>query len=162
MSGIVTILIIGAIGSICIGVVASMASALSLRKKVDKLILIDEPVYWSFGIWTMILGIFLMLAPADWYGPSWSYFPELPHNGFGMGLCLTCLSFLQLLALWRESHWRSFMLFLIGFVYWVTGIILGAEGLLGHQGLMESPFILFVGALAITLSNTMRTRRGPP
>jgi hypothetical protein len=166
VSVVVTVVIIGAIVSLSAGVVTAVVSALSLRKK-RKLaggLIVDEPVYWSFTLWTTLLGIFLALAPQSWYGPSWSYFHMIPSNGFGMGLCLIALSALQVIALWRDKGTRiqSILLFLMGFVYWTAGIILGAEGLLGHQGLMESPFILVFGAHAFALSAAIRTHLEPP
>lgn len=106
------------------------------------------PVYRTFAIWTTLLGTVLILAPNNWYGPSWSYFPWLPHNGFGMGLCCILLGSLQLIALWRNASKRllSLLFFLSGFVFWTAGILLGAEGLIGQKGLMEAPFMLYVGA----------------
>jgi hypothetical protein len=115
------------------------------------------PVYWSFAVWTVALGGVLIAAPQSWYGPSWSYFSELPHNGFGMGLCCVSLGLLQCLALWRNAAPKtlSILFFLSGFVYWTAGILLGAEGLLGHQGLMEAPFMMYVGAHKVTHSASL-------
>lgn len=119
------------------------------RKTTQQSFFFDsKPVYWSFAAWTMSLGLLLILAPLNWYGPSWSYFPQLPHNGYGMGICCLSLGTLQAIALWRRASYRtlSILFFLSGFVFWTAGIILGAEGLLGGQGLMEAPFMLYVGA----------------
>jgi len=87
-----------------------------------------------------------MAAPANWFGPSWHYFPQLPHNGFGMGLCCTILGLVQMLALLvRPTPLILSILFgTSAFVYWTAGTILAAEGILGHQGLMESPFIMVI------------------
>jgi hypothetical protein len=48
---------------------------------------------------------------------------------------------------------------LTGFVFWTSGLLLGAEGLLGHQGLMEAPFMLFVGAHKFVISTGLRNKR---
>lgn len=155
MNTAVSVIVIAAAVSICIGALTSLVPMLSLTKKGDDLprrpVAINTgPVYWNYAIWTVGLGVFLMAAPKSWYGPSWSYFPQLPHNGLGMGVCCTGLGTLLILALWRELSARimSILLFLTGFVYWTAGIILGAEGLLGHMGLMEAPFMLYLGAQA--------------
>jgi hypothetical protein len=116
----------------------------------------DEPVLgWGFTIWTMLLGVFFMGSPKWFCGPSWSYFPQLPHNSFGMGLCLTVLSVTHAAARLRRSsnHIVSIVLFLKGFVFWTAGITLGAEGLLGHQGLMEAPLMMWIGAEAFSYSS---------
>jgi hypothetical protein len=162
MNVFVAVIVIGAMISLSIGLVTSAASLLSQNERPPKeggphrpIVMATGPVYWSFTIWTIILGVVLMTAPESWYGPSWSYFSIfLPHNGFGMGLCLTVLSGLQAWALWRGSGARklAILFFLNGFVYWTAGIVLGAEGLLGHAGLMESPFMLYVGAHAFAHS----------
>lgn len=122
----------------------------------------DRAVYWSFASWTIVLGAVLMLAPKNWFGPSWSYFPQLPHNGFGMGLCCVILGGLQILTLKRGGTDRTLaiLFFLSGFVYWTAGIILSAEGLLGHQGLMEAPFMLYVGAHKFTHSAKLMANDG--
>jgi len=112
-------------------------------------------VYWSFSIWTVVLGVVLMCAPRNWFGPSWSYFHGIPHNGFWMGVICTVLGTLQMLVL-ANQHLDYFKLgilfFLTGLVFWAAGMILGAEGLLGHQGLMEAPFMMYVGAHNLTHS----------
>lgn len=119
--------------------------------------------YAILAIWVTILGLFLIAAPDNWYGPSWSYFythnePIVPAGGMGMGVALTSLGTLQLLAIWAE-RWRlvSLLLFLSGFVFMTAGLLLGAEGLFGHQGLMEAPFMLFVAVHKLVISvNALR------
>lgn len=155
----VTVILIAAGVSISVGALTSLVPMLSLTRKGEHLprrpiTMNTGPVYWNYAIWTVGLGAVLIAAPQSWYGPTWSYFPQIPHNGFGMGLCCAGLGILLILALWRNLSARivSILLFLIGFVYWTTGIILGAEGLLGHQGLMEVPFVLYMGAQAFAHS----------
>lgn len=120
-----------------------------------------RPVYISFATWTVALGLVLIVAPANWYGPSWHYFPQLPHNGFGMGLCCLGIGSSQLAALrWHCTAGLLAVLFgLSGFVFWTAGIILGAEGILGHQGLMEAPFMLYVGGHKIAHSAALTAHR---
>jgi hypothetical protein len=110
-------------------------------------------VFASFAAAVIWLGVVMMLGPACWFGPSWHYFTEhgapiLPAGGFGMGLCLTLLGALQLLAVWLRAGplTLGILFFLSGFTFWTAGIILGAEGLLGHQGLMEAPLMILIGA----------------
>ena len=78
-----------------------------------------------------------------------------------MGLCLTTIGSLQLFVLWRNTtRYLAQLFFMSGFVFWTSGIILGAEGLLGHQGLMEAPFMLYLGAHKfITMSGLMAAKR---
>jgi hypothetical protein len=118
-------------------------------------------VYLSFATWTVGLGLLLMLAPTSWYGPSWHYFPQLPPNGFGMGICCVALGASQIVVVWRQMSTLilSVLFFLSGFVFWTAGIILGAEGLLGHMGLMEAPFMLYVGAHKFAHSAALLTHR---
>lgn len=122
--------------------------------------------YAVLAVVVTALGILLVVAPDDWYGPSWSYFtrqgePIIPAGGFGMGLCLVLLGALQLLATWRAAHQAlSLLFFLSGFVFLTAGLLLGAEGLLGHQGLMETPFMFFVAihkfAVSVNVHNRVR------
>lgn len=152
MSIFVTILIVAAIMCISIGLIAAMATLFAQRVKPTPL----DQVYWSFTLWSYCIGLILIAAPNYWFGPSWSYFHRIPHNGVWMGIVLVSLAALQTIVLLRPSRkqnsWLSFLLFLNGFVYWTAGIILGTEGLLGHQGLMESPFMLYAGAHLFTHS----------
>ncbi|OBJ05242.1 hypothetical protein [Mycobacterium sp. 1465703.0] len=135
--------------------------------KIKPPLLIESgPVYWSFAVMSIALGVVLIAAPANWYGPSWHYFPQLPHNGFGMGVCCCAIGLAQVATLaWRRSSLvLSVLFFLGGFVFWTAGMILGAEGILGRQGLMEAPFMLVLGghklALSASLMNHHRAKQG--
>jgi hypothetical protein len=161
MSVVVAVIIIGGMAAVCIGIITSIVTALYRRHDIRSRppVMRSGPVYWSFTVWTLALGIFLILSPQSWFGPSWRYFAQMePHNGKGMGVCLTVLSLMQIAALLRQarSNILSMLFFLNGFVYWTAGIILGAEGLLGHQGLMEAPFMLCIGAQAFALAASLR------
>lgn len=110
-------------------------------------------VYWSLAWFTILLGVVLTMAPENWFGPSWHFFKQFPSNGFWMGLCCTTLGTWQMITLWRARQSTTvpgrhlgILFFLSGFVFWTSGMTLGAAGLLGHQGLMEAPFMLYVGA----------------
>jgi hypothetical protein len=124
----------------------------------------NKGLYYTFATWTVCLGVLLIVAPQSWYGPSWAYFKQLPHNGFGMGVCCISLGGLQLLVLWRNCRRQllATLFFLSGFVFWTAGLILGAEGLLGHQGLMEAPFMLYVGAHKFGHSALLASHRPQP
>lgn len=156
MNVVVAVAILSAVVSIVIGIGTALVMTLLKRSKPrpESTPGGDRTVYWSFASWTMVLGTVLMVAPNSWFGPSWHYFPQLPHNGFGMGLCCIILASLQLWTLHRRGSDKtlSILFFLSGFTYWTAGIILAAEGLLGHQGLMEAPFMLYVGAHKFTHS----------
>ena len=156
MTTVLTAILLGGVLSIAIGVVLAWMAAV-FDEKQHPIVMPTAPVYWSFALWTIVLGAGLMLAPDWWYGPSWSYFPQLPHNGFGMGLCCSVLGALLAIALRLNGSARilSLLFFLVGFVYWTAGIILGAEGLFGHQGLMEMPFMLYTGAHAFAHSASL-------
>jgi hypothetical protein len=161
MTVVVAVIVIAALASLCIGLITALASLRGTRSRVSRIpmTISAEPIYRSFTTWTIVLGIFLMLAPDNWFGPSWSYFSQMePHNGTGMGLCFIVLGSLQGVVLRRHADARvlSILFFLNGFVCWTAGIILGAEGLFGHQGLMEAPFMLYVGVHAFALSAAVR------
>jgi hypothetical protein len=128
----VAVMVIAATVAIFVGIVDALITMTS-GKRVQRFLPTGDPepvVGWGFTIWTMLLGAFFMGAPQWFCGPSWSYFPQLPHNSFGMGLCLTILSLLHAVARLRRSsnHVVSVLLFLKGFVFWTAGITLGAEG----------------------------------
>jgi hypothetical protein len=128
----------------------------------------DDPVgvYWAFAWWTIALGIVLMLAPGNWFGPSWHFFKQFPQDGFWMGLCCTMLGTWQLLVMWRSklhdttpSRLLALLFFFSGFVFWTSGLTLAIAGLVGHQGLMEAPFMLYVGAHKFAYSADLMARR---
>jgi hypothetical protein len=160
VNAIVFILLIGAIIAILVGVLTSILAVLPPRRTSET----DEdkfgPVYWGYSLWTIALGIFLILSPKYFFGPSWSYFKELPHDGSGMGYCCLALGSVTLIALWRNANDAivSMLLFLIGFVLNASGTLLFAEGLLGHQGLMEGPFMIFTGGQAFIHSAVLSVR----
>lgn len=159
-STLVAILVISAVVVLCVGVFTSLISLLAKQDRLQPPVTMNtEPIYWSFAQITVLLGIVFLLAPQSWFGPSWSYFSFiLPHNGFGIGSCCVGLGGLLMVALWRRGGARILwiLLFLNGFVYWTSGIILGAEGLLGHQGLMEAPLFMAIGAHAYAHSVRLR------
>lgn len=130
---------------------------MAVDKAKPPLLIESGPVYRSFALMCFALGVVLIAAPADWYGPSWHYFPQLPHNGFGMGLCCCGIGGAQLAVLaWRRTSLiLSVLFFLGGFVFWTAGVILGAEGILGRQGLMEAPFMVVLGGHNIALSASL-------
>jgi hypothetical protein len=99
--------------------------------------------------WIIALGVFLVAAPPGWFGPSWSYFrvhktlPLLP-GGLGLGSVLLGIGVAQLITMWwHNDRTLVWLFFLSGFTLWSTGIIIFFEGLIGHQGLMEAPFMLY-------------------
>ena len=119
------------------------------------------PLYWTFAFFTVALGVVCVMAPKNWFGPTWSYFPQLPHNGTGLGLCCIALGSLQMLALWRRVSARllAIPMFLVAFVYWTSAVTLMIEGLLGQHGLMETPFIFYVSGHQLVHSAILMRRR---
>jgi hypothetical protein len=126
-----------------------------------------EPVgvYWAFSLWTIMLGVVLALAPPNWFGPSWHFFKQFPQDGFWMGLCCMMLGTWQMLTLWRSrqggrlsGRMLGALFFCSGFVFWTSGLTLGVAGLIGHQGLMEAPFMLYVGAHQFAYSAELLAR----
>jgi hypothetical protein len=99
--------------------------------------------------WIIALGVFLLVAPEDWFGPSWSYFRDhkllpLAPAGLGLGSALLTLAVFQLIAMWyRRDHLLVQLFFMAGFTLWSSGVIIFFEGILGHGGLMEAPFMLY-------------------
>jgi hypothetical protein len=119
-------------------------------------------MYLSFSGGVVALGVFFVAAPQDWYGPSWSFFRQIPHNGFGMGLCCIGLGSLQILAVLLNAKptVMAVLLYLAGFVFFTAGTMLGAEGLLGHQGLIPAPLLLFIAVHKYALgANIMAGRK---
>jgi len=126
----------------------------------------ETDVYWTFSFLMVALGAVLMAAPRNWFGPSWHYFTEFPSDGFWMGVCCTMLGAWQSLVLWRSRQngalarrWLSLLFFLGGFVLWTAGVMLAAAGLLGHQGLMEAPFMMIVGGHKFVISTRLASTR---
>lgn len=161
MNVVVIIILVAAMLSVAVGIGMSLHAMLSPPKKVDNrpLTISAGPVYWAYAIGTGTLGVVLMLAPQNWYGPTWSYFHQyIPPNGFGMGVCCSLLGGLQVIALWRNTSAKilSILFLMSGFTYWTAGVTLGAEGLFGHQGLMEVPFIIAVAGQSLALSVALR------
>lgn len=105
-------------------------------------------VYYGHAGLILTLGAFLLAAPTNWFGPSWSYFPWLPHNGVGMGITCTALGLLQLLTIHRNCVGTTWvLLYMGGITNFTAGVLLAAEGIFGHQGLMEAPWMCTVGVI---------------
>jgi hypothetical protein len=102
------------------------------------------------------LGVWFLASPEWFFGPSWSYFSQLPHNGFGIGTVCVALGVLQTVCIRRDKvRWTANLLWLGGFVNWTAGILLGAEGLLGHQGLQEAPLFCTIGGYKFIVSSML-------
>lgn len=113
-------------------------------------------VYYGHAVFMVLLGILLLAAPSSWFGPSWSYFPWLPHNGIGMGACCIGLGGLQLISVYRDCvHLTATLIYLGGVVNWTAGILIAAEGIFGHQGLMEAPWMCAVGGIKFIQSSVL-------
>lgn len=115
-----------------------------------------KSAYYGHAGLIVALGVWYLASPTWFFGPSWSYFTELPHNGFGIGTTCLGLGVLQLLAIRLNKVWlTAVLLWLGGFVCWTSGVILGAEGLLGHQGLQEAPLFCTLGGYKFLVSNIL-------
>jgi hypothetical protein len=121
--------------------------------------------YLVLAAFITVLGVFFALAPDDWYGPSWSYFSThsqaiIPAGGFGLGVCLTIIGLLQMVSIAARSDRLIGILFGVsGFVLWTAGTLLIAEGLAGHQGLMEGPLFLTLSVHKVLVSVSVFANR---
>jgi hypothetical protein len=111
-----------------------------------RFIMSTTPVYWSISVFTVLLGLFLIGAPASWFGPTWDKMP-FPYAGFALGMACIVLGYLQTLALGLEGDARilSLLYLISGVLFWSVGCTFIMEGVHHRTGMMEAPFILYVG-----------------
>lgn len=118
----------------------------------------SKTLYYAHAFWSIAVGTFLMLVPSWCFGPTWSYFsthgqPLFPAGGFGLGVCCVVIGGLQLVVIAvGKVRTEITLLYLGGFVQWTAGLLFAAEGLLGHQGMIESIYMLTWGGLKIVHS----------
>jgi hypothetical protein len=99
----------------------------------------------GIAIWYFVAGALFLFAPDEWYGPTWSYFADFPHGGFGLGLSCLLLGGMMTYAIRRRN--RRLMLWALamgGTAFWVAACLIATEGLMGGTGFMEAPFMLYI------------------
>lgn len=123
----------------------------------------DKSIYINFAVLVQLLGVWYVLCPIWTYGPTWSYFHQLPHNGTGLGICLILLSAAQLVAIANNRpRLTGGLLFGGGFVFLTSGLILAAEGIFGHMGLQEVPPMFIIAGYKFAQSAKLRTQFKKP
>jgi hypothetical protein len=123
----------------------------------------DKSLYINFAVLVQVLGLWYVLCPADTYGPTWSYFHQLPHKGTGLGICLILLSAGQLTAIANNRpRLTGALLFLSGFVFLTSGLIIFAEGVFGHMGLQEAPLMCIIAGYKFAQSAKLRAQFKQP
>lgn len=107
-------------------------------------------VNWAprgMAIWLALVGLLEIFAPDYFFGPTWFRFSNIPHGGFGMGVCCLSLSFVLAVALRRRvRRLIVWVLFLAGVSIWVAAATIVAQGLAGKTGLMEAVFMTYPAA----------------
>src|SRR5947209_10998071 len=98
------------------------------------------PIYWSYAVVNIIVGVYLTFMPATFFSPAWWYFSRqgefiLPSGPKGMGICCIVLGVLQIFSLkFRPTAGMLATLFGISAtVYWVSGVILFVEGIAARE-----------------------------
>lgn len=111
---------------------------------------------------SLLLGLTLMMMPAEWFGPTWHYYPLLPHGGSRLGFTIVLMSIVQSYVIYRRGIRAllplGVLMFLAGFVFWTSAFLLGAEGLQGHTGLAEVPLLLWMGVIKFAFSSALITQ----
>ena len=103
-------------------------------------------VYWSISIFTAVLGLVLIAAPDFWFGPTWHQFG--PHSGFWLGFACLVMGYVQSMVIGMDAGPRivSIVYLVSGCVFWLVGVTFVVVGVKYHSGVMEAPFICYVGA----------------
>jgi hypothetical protein len=122
--------------------------------------------YIAHACIVIVLGAwYAVLAPANSFGPTWSYFADrgypIAAGGTGIGVCLASIGLAQLFVLWRNMRRPlEWLFFLSGTVFWIAAAVFFAEGLLGHQGYQEAPGWVVIGGFKfVTMVALMVDRR---
>ena len=122
----------------------------------------DKSIHVNFAVLAQLLGLWYILSPAYFYGPSWSYFHQIPHNGTGLGICLVVISSAQLAAIANNRPLLTgTLIFLNAFVLLTAGLIIFAEGIFGHMGLQEAPPMCVIAGYKFAQSAKLRAQFKP-
>lgn len=122
----------------------------------------DKTIYINFAVLVQLWGLWYILSPSYFYGPSWSYFHQLPHNGTGLGISLVLLSAAQLAAIANNRpRLTATLIFVTAFVLLTAGAIIFAEGIFGHMGLQEAPPMCVIAGYKFAQSAKLRTQFKP-
>lgn len=124
---------------------------------------VDEPILqWSvsfahrgIAVWYFFIGALCLFAPASWYGPTWSFFQQIPHGGHGLGVTSLSLGLVMIYGILRRKRRLIKAALGLGAVsFYVSAWLIAAQGVVGHTGLMESPFMMYV-AFDIGIQSTV-------
>lgn len=108
-------------------------------------------------VWYFLTGIICLFGPDWWFGPTWSYFQQIPHGGHGLGYTCLGLAVMAAYALWRRKRRVLIWSLALGSTsFFVAAALISAQGIIGRMGLMESWFMLYaavdIGLRGITLT----------
>ena len=124
------------------------------RRTPTKYLINPNPMSWTLTAASALLGVLLLVAPANWFGPSWHCFDILLNKPWLLGTTFLVLAWHQALFLVMRARLNILSwLFLAGGMVFITmGALIVASGLTCHTGLMEAPFMLYVGGHKIAHS----------
>jgi hypothetical protein len=110
----------------------------------------DLAAQWSitvhYGIvnFLVLAGLVLVFAPDYLFSPAWFYFRNIPHGGFGMGVCCLGLAVVMIVGLLRkDKRLISWVLYLGGTAFWVAAFLIAVQGIMGHHACMEAVFMAY-------------------
>lgn len=129
--------------------------------EVDKTTLDWSVSFAHRGItfWYFMLAAICLFGPNEWFGPTWWYFQYVPHGGFGLGVTCLILGLAMVYAIWRRRRTAMRVALSAGaLAIWISAALIGAQGVIGHTGLMESPFMMYV-AFDIGIQSALLSRR---
>lgn len=100
---------------------------------------------WSTALSAMFLGLLFLACPIDWFGPSWSFWPQFRGGELTGWICLA-IGWHQTILLYMHARTNliGYSFLLGGFFYSAVGCLILKAGLSGHQGLMEAPLFIMV------------------
>lgn len=79
-----------------------------------------------------------------------------------MGICLLVIGVFQLYATVRMLYvFLSRMLFLSGFIFWVSGLLLLVEGILSRESFVSAAFMIFIAIHKFVLSAALQHKERP-
>lgn len=107
--------------------------------------------------WYFVIATVCLFAPDQWFGPTWWQFQTIPHGGHGLGIASLLLGMMTLYAVWRRKR-RLLMtaLGMGGVAFYVGAWLIILQGITGGTGLMESPFMMYVGCDLLIKSALLR------
>lgn len=97
------------------------------------------------AVWYFLVAAICMGGPHWWFGPTWTYFRQLPQGGWWLGISCLMLGCTMTYSLVRHRRGLMIWSMTLGAVtFIVAAFLLFAEGMAGRMGLMESWFMAYV------------------